>query len=105
MVEKYNSAPCCLSKQVVVLKIVNIAPNPLVIKQVSRHKSCLIQMKFFMLPKELKMLVVQGIVRKGPFFLFSKLISFRFCMGAAWRDLAGRKSNFNKILDHVKVIR
>lgn len=29
----------------------------------------------------------------------------RFCMGAAWRDLAGRKSNFNKILDHVKVIR
>ncbi|EIE79238.1 hypothetical protein G6F57_001846 [Rhizopus arrhizus] len=31
--------------------------------------------------------------------------STRFCMGAAWRDLAGRKSNFNKILDHVKVIR
>ncbi|KAI9246370.1 biotin synthase [Sporodiniella umbellata] len=31
--------------------------------------------------------------------------STRFCMGAAWRDLAGRKSNFNKILGHVKVIR
>ncbi|KAI8050727.1 biotin synthase [Thamnidium elegans] len=31
--------------------------------------------------------------------------STRFCMGAAWRDLAGRKSNFNKVLDHVKVIR
>lgn len=37
------------------------------------------------------------------FFLKKKLS--RFCMGAAWRDLAGRKSNFNKILDHVKVIR
>ncbi|KAJ8658913.1 biotin synthase [Lichtheimia ornata] len=31
--------------------------------------------------------------------------STRFCMGAAWRDLAGRKSNFNKILSYVKAIR
>ncbi|KAG2224017.1 hypothetical protein INT45_009603 [Circinella minor] len=31
--------------------------------------------------------------------------STRFCMGAAWRDLAGRKSNFNKILGYVKAIR
>ncbi|CAO3620789.1 unnamed protein product [Cunninghamella blakesleeana] len=31
--------------------------------------------------------------------------STRFCMGAAWRDLAGRKSNFKKILGHVKTIR
>ncbi|OZJ05485.1 hypothetical protein BZG36_01622 [Bifiguratus adelaidae] len=31
--------------------------------------------------------------------------STRFCMGAAWRDLAGRKSNFNKILHYVKEIR
>ncbi|KAL1916056.1 uncharacterized protein VTP21DRAFT_6060 [Calcarisporiella thermophila] len=31
--------------------------------------------------------------------------SSRFCMGAAWRDLAGRKSNFNKILEYVKEIR
>ncbi|ORX51221.1 biotin synthase [Hesseltinella vesiculosa] len=31
--------------------------------------------------------------------------STRFCMGAAWRDLAGRKSNFKKILTHVKTIR
>ncbi|KAF7731778.1 biotin synthase [Apophysomyces ossiformis] len=31
--------------------------------------------------------------------------STRFCMGAAWRDLAGRKSNFNKILNYVKTIR
>ncbi|RUS29571.1 biotin synthase [Jimgerdemannia flammicorona] len=29
----------------------------------------------------------------------------RFCMGAAWRDLAGRKSNFNKILGYVTEIR
>ncbi|KAI8583665.1 hypothetical protein K450DRAFT_222215 [Umbelopsis ramanniana AG] len=28
-----------------------------------------------------------------------------FCMGAAWRDLAGRKSNFNKILGYVTEIR
>ncbi|CAG8773124.1 9862_t:CDS:2, partial [Acaulospora morrowiae] len=28
-----------------------------------------------------------------------------FCMGAAWRDLNGRKSNFNKILHYVKEIR
>ncbi|CAG8506918.1 4794_t:CDS:2, partial [Paraglomus occultum] len=28
-----------------------------------------------------------------------------FCMGAAWRDLHGRKSNFNKILGYVKEIR
>ncbi|KAI9302780.1 biotin synthase [Cunninghamella echinulata] len=31
--------------------------------------------------------------------------STRFCMGAAWRDLAGRKSNFKKILNHVKTIK
>ncbi|KAI9268298.1 biotin synthase [Phascolomyces articulosus] len=31
--------------------------------------------------------------------------STRFCMGAAWRDLAGRKSNFKKILGYVKAIR
>ncbi|KAF0420937.1 biotin synthase [Gigaspora margarita] len=31
--------------------------------------------------------------------------STRFCMGAAWRDLNGRKSNFNKILEYVKEIR
>ncbi|KAG0170597.1 biotin synthase [Apophysomyces sp. BC1034] len=31
--------------------------------------------------------------------------STRFCMGAAWRDLAGRKSNFSKILTYVKTIR
>ncbi|KAI8334241.1 biotin synthase [Chlamydoabsidia padenii] len=31
--------------------------------------------------------------------------STRFCMGAAWRDLAGRKSNFKKIVGHVKAIR
>ncbi|KAL1936332.1 hypothetical protein VTP01DRAFT_466 [Rhizomucor pusillus] len=31
--------------------------------------------------------------------------STRFCMGAAWRDLAGRKSNFKKILSYVKAIR
>ncbi|KAG2180572.1 hypothetical protein INT44_003576 [Umbelopsis vinacea] len=31
--------------------------------------------------------------------------STRFCMGAAWRDLAGRKSNFNKILGYVTEIR
>lgn len=31
--------------------------------------------------------------------------STRFCMGAAWRDLAGRKSNFNKILNYVTEIR
>ncbi|KAF7730530.1 biotin synthase [Apophysomyces ossiformis] len=31
--------------------------------------------------------------------------STRFCMGAAWRDLAGRKSNFSKILSYVKAIR
>ncbi|CAG8549015.1 2320_t:CDS:2, partial [Ambispora leptoticha] len=31
--------------------------------------------------------------------------STRFCMGAAWRDLAGRKSNFKKILSYVKEIK
>ncbi|CAG8703045.1 11710_t:CDS:10, partial [Cetraspora pellucida] len=31
--------------------------------------------------------------------------STRFCMGAAWRDLNGRKSNFNKILGYVEEIR
>ncbi|KMZ67056.1 Biotin synthase [Zostera marina] len=31
--------------------------------------------------------------------------STRFCMGAAWRDTVGRKSNFNQILDYVKEIR
>ncbi|RXK38787.1 biotin synthase [Tremella mesenterica] len=31
--------------------------------------------------------------------------STRFCMGAAWRDLAGRKSGFEKILTMVKEVR
>ncbi|TPX75402.1 biotin synthase [Chytriomyces confervae] len=31
--------------------------------------------------------------------------SSRFCMGAAWRDMEGRKSNFNSILGYVKEIR
>ncbi|KAF9663246.1 hypothetical protein SADUNF_Sadunf17G0018400 [Salix dunnii] len=31
--------------------------------------------------------------------------STRFCMGAAWRDTIGRKTNFNQILDYVKDIR
>ncbi|VFQ92323.1 unnamed protein product [Cuscuta campestris] len=31
--------------------------------------------------------------------------STRFCMGAAWRDTIGRKTNFNQILDYVKQIR
>ncbi|XP_022929844.1 biotin synthase, mitochondrial [Cucurbita moschata] len=31
--------------------------------------------------------------------------STRFCMGAAWRDTIGRKTNFNQILDYVKKIR
>ncbi|KAL7421358.1 biotin synthase [Cryptotrichosporon argae] len=31
--------------------------------------------------------------------------STRFCMGAAWRDLAGRKSGFKKILRMVKEVR
>lgn len=31
--------------------------------------------------------------------------STRFCMGAAWRDLAGKKSGFEKILEMVKEVR
>lgn len=31
--------------------------------------------------------------------------STRFCMGAAWRDLAGRKRGFEKILTMVKEVR
>ncbi|KAJ7357045.1 biotin synthase [Mycena albidolilacea] len=31
--------------------------------------------------------------------------STRFCMGAAWRDLAGRKRGFEKILDMVREVR
>ncbi|CAN6815337.1 unnamed protein product [Brassica oleracea] len=31
--------------------------------------------------------------------------STRFCMGAAWRDTIGRKTNFNQILDYIKEIR
>ena len=31
--------------------------------------------------------------------------STRFCMGAAWRDLAGRKSGFEKILQMVREVR
>lgn len=31
--------------------------------------------------------------------------STRFCMGAAWRDTVGRKTNFNQILDYVKEIK
>ncbi|KAJ1551912.1 biotin synthase, partial [Cladochytrium tenue] len=31
--------------------------------------------------------------------------SSRFCMGAAWRDMNGRKTNFNQILEYVKEIR
>jgi biotin synthase len=31
--------------------------------------------------------------------------STRFCMGAAWRDLAGRKSGFKRILEMVSEVR
>lgn len=31
--------------------------------------------------------------------------STRFCMGAAWRDTIGRKTNFKQILNYVKEIR
>eukprot|EP00250_Pteridium_aquilinum_P012716 c20894_g1_i1 orf=115-1461(+) len=31
--------------------------------------------------------------------------STRFCMGTAWRDTLGRKTNFNQILEYVKEIR
>ena len=31
--------------------------------------------------------------------------STRFCMGAAWRDLAGKKSGFEKILRMVTEVR
>ena len=31
--------------------------------------------------------------------------STRFCMGAAWRDLAGRKRGFEKILTMVREVR
>lgn len=31
--------------------------------------------------------------------------STRFCMGTAWRDTVGRKTNFNQILEYVKEIR
>ncbi|KAL6342639.1 hypothetical protein AAG906_012503 [Vitis piasezkii] len=31
--------------------------------------------------------------------------STRFCMGAAWRDTVGRKTNFNQMLEYVKEIR
>ena len=31
--------------------------------------------------------------------------STRFCMGAAWRDLAGRKRGFDRILEMVREIR
>eukprot|EP00842_Homolaphlyctis_polyrhiza_P006677 jgi/Hompol1/700/HPOL_005387-RA len=31
--------------------------------------------------------------------------SSRFCMGAAWRDVQGRKTNFNQILNYVREIR
>ncbi|KAI9296024.1 biotin synthase-like protein [Neoconidiobolus thromboides FSU 785] len=31
--------------------------------------------------------------------------SSRFCMGAAWRDVKGRKTNFKKIVSHIKEIK
>ena len=31
--------------------------------------------------------------------------STRFCMGAAWQDTIGRKTNFNQILEYIKEIR
>jgi hypothetical protein len=31
--------------------------------------------------------------------------STRFCMGAAWRDVLHRKSNFNAILESVKEVK
>ena len=31
--------------------------------------------------------------------------STRFCMGAAWRDLAGRKRGFERILEMVREVR
>ncbi|KAI8816973.1 uncharacterized protein EV422DRAFT_543773 [Fimicolochytrium jonesii] len=50
--------------------------------------------------KLLKEDVVLGAARKA-----KEAGSSRFCMGAAWRDLHGRKTNFSTILDYVREIR
>jgi hypothetical protein len=46
-----------------------------------------------------------GLLSDSTFFFEIWVWILSFCMGAAWRDLAGRKSNFNKILGYVTEIR
>ncbi|XP_042378603.1 biotin synthase, mitochondrial-like isoform X2 [Zingiber officinale] len=53
-------------------------------------------------------LKAQKLVGKDPVMEAAKMKeagSTRFCMGAAWRDTIGRKTNFNQILEYVKEIR
>jgi hypothetical protein len=56
------------------------------------------------------------IAHSTPFYILFLFLSYyflqakeagstRFCMGAAWRETIGRKSNFNQILEYVKEIR
>ncbi|XP_074585555.1 biotin synthase, mitochondrial-like [Curcuma longa] len=54
-------------------------------------------------------LKAQKLMGKDPVMEAAKMAkeagSTRFCMGAAWRDTIGRKTNFNQILEYVKEIR
>ncbi|KAJ3037127.1 biotin synthase [Rhizophlyctis rosea] len=62
--------------------------------QSSKHKTAVKATK--LLPEDEVLVAARAAKEAG---------SSRFCMGAAWRDLNGRKSNFKDILNYVKEIR
>lgn len=122
---KSSNAHSCLSRLVDARKIVSTAHSHHTTRHLSRHKRCWTLEKSWTLlarprqPAVLgKMHIITGVEPQGrsikkqdglnltqPFVFLLWVCIYSFCMGAAWRDLAGRKSNFNKILNYVTEIR
>jgi hypothetical protein len=122
---KSSNAHSCLSRLVDARKIASTAHSHHTTRHLSRHKRCWTLEKSWTLlarprqPAVLgKMHIITGVEPQGrsikkqdglnltqPFVFLLWVCIYSFCMGAAWRDLAGRKSNFNKILNYVTEIR
>lgn len=119
---KSSSARCSRSKPVAALKTASTALSRRGTTPSSKLRRCSTRARLWMLPNAPKTLVPLGTWDKKirvqdsnahaiytlhmqkP-LLITSFLYCRFCMGAAWRDLKGRKSNFSKIVGYVKAIR
>lgn len=121
---KSSNAHSFPSRQAVALRIASTAHNHHTTRPLLRHRRCWILEKCWTLLVRQRLPVALGKIdyclslgntqcrsaKKNRWayltqHVFDWVSIDSFCMGAAWRDLAGRKSNFNKILGYVTEIR